>query len=285
MSADIVAYVPVVHQGYLRFFSAHPEIARILVLDRELTQTYEPLQKDIRALDPAQIVASLRALLPEKKIDLATPEILTTLNKPDQTILLPDEDISRQIAGKYLSQATVKFETVFLRWDHQSALAQSSPTPVSTISLDQAQLLFMTTANEISQTSADWWRQVGAVLVKNEKIILQATNHHLPTEQQTYIDGDPRANFHKKEYIELSTAMHAEASLIAQAASQGIAIAGASLYVTTFPCPVCAKLVAESGIKEVYYAEGYAMLDGERIMNDRGVKLIKVTTQSEKPQL
>lgn len=271
MPKVIVAYMPVVHQGYLRFFAEQAE-ATIYILDRELTQTYEPLQKDIRALEPSQIVASLQALLPGRSIEIATRQTLAELNQSDQDISLPDEDISHQIATEFLSQAKTSFSSIFLRWDKNRATFQTEPQPTATITQNE----FMSQALTNSQKSADWWRQVGGVIVKDGKVILEAHNHHLPHQQQPYIVGDPRASFHKGENIELSTAIHAEANLIAQAAQQGLAVSGASLYVTTFPCPVCAKLVAESGIKELYYADGYAMLDGEEILKSRGVKLTKL---------
>ncbi|NCS97095.1 MAG: deoxycytidylate deaminase, partial [Candidatus Pacebacteria bacterium] len=89
-------------------------------------------------------------------------------------------------------------------------------------------------------------------------------------------DSDPRNSFHKGEHIELSTAIHAEAALIADAAKKGISLEGTQLYVTTFPCPACAKLIACSGITKLYFSEGYSMLDGEKILNDAGVLLSKI---------
>ncbi|MDQ3008071.1 MAG: deaminase [bacterium] len=279
MTAVIVAYVPVIHQGYLRFFSRHPEVSTIFILDLELTQTYEPLQKDIRALSPGEIQKSLKALLPEKTIEIATAEKLQQLNQPGQVVVVPDEDISHAVAQEFLTKATIEWESIFLRWDRESTVTAQTPTPSQKISADT----FMSQALLLSEKSADWWRQVGAVLVKDGVVLLEAVNRHLPNQQQAYIDGDPRANFHKGEAIELSTAIHAEAGLIAQAAKEGISVAGSSLYVTTFPCPVCAKLVAESGITEVYYSHGYAMLDGQRILEDRGITLIEVASADLSP--
>jgi dCMP deaminase len=48
------------------------------------------------------------------------------------------------------------------------------------------------------------------------------------------------------------------------------------LYVTVFPCPPCAKLIAYSGIKNVYCGGGYGVLDGEDILKSRGVKVFFV---------
>ena len=59
-------------------------------------------------------------------------------------------------------------------------------------------------------------------------------------------------------------------------AKRGIALEGASIYVTTFPCPVCAKSVALSGIKKVYYSKGYSLLDAEDILRAYGVEIVLV---------
>ena len=47
-------------------------------------------------------------------------------------------------------------------------------------------------------------------------------------------------------------------------------------FVSTFPCPVCAKSIAVAGIKKVYYCQGYSLLDAEDILRPYGVELIFV---------
>ncbi len=51
--------------------------------------------------------------------------------------------------------------------------------------------------------------------------------------------------------------VHAEANAIAQAAKHGVMIDGSDLYVTASPCLTCFKLVANAGIRTVYYKEFY----------------------------
>jgi dCMP deaminase len=59
-------------------------------------------------------------------------------------------------------------------------------------------------------------------------------------------------------------ASHAEANAIAQAARHGVAIKGASLYVTLEPCYVCIKLLATAQIDKVYFELGYDSKDPSR---------------------
>lgn len=269
----IIAYIPVLHQGYIDFFQKN-KAELILVMGRSVTDQFRPLAKDIRALDPEMIVSSIEALKLAKKVEIIELEDLEKID--DQQLIMPDEVVSRTIAGRYFLDKKIKFDNVFLRWDSKKSLTSTLVDPDQKITKATLHHKFIQKADKESAKSADWWRQVGAVIAKDGKIILSGHNTHLPSEQQPYIDGDPRADFHKGEHIDKSTALHAEAGLIAQAAKEGISLSGTSLYVTTFPCPNCAKLIAHSGIKKVYFEQGYSMVDGERVMKEAGVELIRV---------
>jgi len=65
-------------------------------------------------------------------------------------------------------------------------------------------------------------------------------------------------------------------ALLARAARDGTSLAGADLYTTTFPCPACARLVAEAGFGRCYLAGQYSVLDGEQVLRAAGVRLIWV---------
>ena len=106
---------------------------------------------------------------------------------------------------------------------------------------------------------------------------LSATNVHHPHPLSPYLVGDPRANLHKGVGLELSTATHAEARLIGEAARAGKATEGATMFVTDFPCPPCAKLIAAAGIAKLYFIEGYAVLDGQDVLDAAGVEIVQAT--------
>jgi cytidine deaminase len=61
-----------------------------------------------------------------------------------------------------------------------------------------------------------------------------------------------------KYLIEFMRAVHAEMAAITDAALRGVPIAGTTMYVTTFPCHLCAPHIVASGIKRVVYLEPYA---------------------------
>lgn len=276
MNKKIFAYIPVLHQGYVNFLQKHVD-ANLFLLDRSITDHWRPLQKDIRALSVEQIKVSIEALGLVKNVKVISASDLAKLNLPSHTqIIVPDEQIMHEITEHYFSQCKVIFKNVFLRWDAVKSTSEQKVNEDEEVTQEKFHQQMMAKANILAKKSADWWRQIGAIIVKDGQILLEGYNHHVPNEEQPYIDGDPRADFHKGDHIEISTAFHAEASLIAQAARQGISLTGASMYVTTFPCPNCAKLIAYSGIKEVYFQQGYAMLDGESILRSQNVKITRV---------
>ena len=124
--------------------------------------------------------------------------------------------------------------------------------------------------------SADWYRQVGAVVVKNKQVLVSGYNKRQPTPHSAYIEDDPRNFLTYGEDTHLRHTLHAEQDVIAQAAKNGISLDGAEMYVTTFPCPDCAANIAASGIKKCYFSEGYAQLDGEKILRQSGIEIIQV---------
>jgi dCMP deaminase len=65
---------------------------------------------------------------------------------------------------------------------------------------------------------------------------------------------------------------------VAAAARDGVSLRGADLYVTTFPCPACARLIAEAGVGRCFFAGPYSVLDGEDVLRAAGVKLFWVDT-------
>ncbi|MEX0748610.1 MAG: deaminase [Candidatus Saccharimonadales bacterium] len=212
-----------------------------------------------------------------KKIGVLNKKtIKTTLNKYD-TIVMPDEDVSQLIIDKYLDRKKVKLISTFLRWDRQISTQDSEAPAHRQLSSQKLDVELMAKAVDEAQKSPDWWRQVGSLVTKGGTILLLA--HNRPLVAKDYSSntfGDPRSNFDAGEFIEVSKAIHSEAALIARAAHNGTALEGASLYVTTFPCPVCAKLVAEAGISKVYYTEGYSRLDAGDIFATYDIELIKV---------
>lgn len=283
MRTASIAYIPVLHAGYLDFLEKAGTSA-IYLLGREMLSTlpdefdYVRRKDAIRALPEGALVVALCALFPDSSVSATAPETFDMIRGRFEWIVMPDDDISRYVAGRHLAGLAVEYAPVFLRWDRQAVAKQEAAQAaagfaVSSRELDRA---FLGQARDKAALSADWWRQVGAVLVKDGITVYAANNHHTPHPEAINAFGDPRSLFKRGVRIECSTAEHAEAAIIAAAARDGVSLKGASLYATDFPCPQCARLIAYAGIKTCYFSGGYAVLDGADEMRRQGVELVYV---------
>jgi len=275
MKKVILAYVPVLHEGYRRFFEKYQD-ADLYILGLDIISEFSQLSKEIRQLDPEIIKKSIEGWGIQGNIFIADKKEIQEIRDEVEEIIMPDEEIMHELAEKYFSGKKVVFDAIFLRWDKHSTTKESEVNFDRKISNDEFDKEMMSAADSQGQKSSDWWRRIGSVIVKDGKTIVSAHNRHVPSEHMPYVNGDPRSNFHKGDHLELSTAIHSEAATIAEAARLGISLEGASIYVTTFPCPPCAKLIAYSGIKKIYYNIGYGVLDGESILKGNGVEIIFV---------
>ena len=198
------------------------------------------------------------------------------------TLVLPDEEVTRALADRYrLGQGRdLVFDRTFLRWDREWSQAGRPAGFDAAVTAGRAAAERSPAAPPtLAGHSSDWWRQVGAIAWRRPtepEIVGAAWNRHGPTEYAPYIDGDPRDGFSRGVRADLSTALHAEAAVVAQAARAGTALDGAELYVTTFPCPACARLIAAAGFRRCYFTGQYSVLEGDAVLRAAGVELVWV---------
>ncbi|MFP3869884.1 MAG: deoxycytidylate deaminase [Syntrophobacteria bacterium] len=136
---------------------------------------------------------------------------------------------------------------------------------------------FMEITALVARRSTCCRRRVGAVLVKDKRILATGYNgapsglpHCLDVGCLREKNGIPSGERH-----ELCRGLHAEQNVIIQAASHGIPIQGATLYCTTSPCVICAKMIINAGIVAVYYQEGYPDSLAEELLGEAGIQLIR----------
>jgi dCMP deaminase len=276
---QVLLYLPVIHAGYQRFLSRHSGASEILLLGEEFLRSYPSLAKDIRALPPARAASYLRLTPGAAPVRVVEPGDLPGAVTAE-VLVLPDEEITRDLVARYhLDQGrAVEFDRTFLRWDRDWATARIPVSPGHAITVAELPRELLGVAQTLSGRSSDWWRQVGAVAARDGRVLGCAWNRHYPTEYAPYLNGDPRDGFGRGVRADLSTALHAEAAVIARAARDGVSLAGADLYTTTFPCPACARLVAEAGFRRCFFAGQYSVLDGDQVLRAAGVSLCWVDT-------
>jgi dCMP deaminase len=280
MNKIVIAYVPVVHRGYLEFFGKTN--LPVYLISSAFIREFDRMERDIRAVEPLILADSLQAALDATgggvKVSVLTPGAeLKRLKEINPKIVMPDESLSREFAETHLGGLEIEFVNVFLRWDKQISAAEHEVSPDRVITRDAAEREIMSRLREIAERSPDWWRQIGSAIFIDGEPVLWGYNRPLKNPDYVFgAMGDPRSDFIYGERIELQLNVHGEASLIAEAARRGIPLDGGIIKVGTYPCPNCAKLIALSGLKGVYYEKGYSLLDAEEIFNHFGIEIVMV---------
>jgi dCMP deaminase len=268
----LLLYLPVLHAGYQALLDRYPD-AEVLLLGSGFAERFPVLRKEIRALAAEQAAAYLGAL--GRRVRVVRPETLGDA-LGSGPVVAPDEELLRDVLAGH--PGPVRFERTFLRWDRPKSLDPEPVEGTPSIGIEALDEALIGLLHTEAGRSSDWWRQVGAVAARDGAILYSAHNAHQPSEYSPYLDGDPRNDFSRGMRIDLSTALHAEAGVVAKAAADGVALRGADLYVTTFPCPGCARLVAAAGFARCYFLDPYAVLHGDHVLRAAGVALIRVVS-------
>lgn len=121
-------------------------------------------------------------------------------------------------------------------------------------------------------------RQVGAVLVRDKKILATGYNG-APSGLEHCLEigclreklGIPSGERH-----ELCRGLHAEQNAIIQAAYHGVGIRGATLYCTNHPCIICSKMIINAGIQKIVFEQGYADSLARQMLKESKVRIQKV---------
>jgi dCMP deaminase len=137
---------------------------------------------------------------------------------------------------------------------------------------------FLDIAELVSRRSTCRRRRVGAVLVKERRILATGYNG-APTGLRHCLDlGCLREqnNVPSGERHELCRGLHAEQNSIIQAALHGVSVREATLYCTNHPCVICAKMIINAGVAKVIFREGYSDQLSEEMLQEAGVGVCKI---------
>jgi dCMP deaminase len=134
---------------------------------------------------------------------------------------------------------------------------------------------YMDVADRFSRLSSAKRLQVGAIVVKDDRIISIGYNG-MPSGWDNDCENIIQ---HSDDTTSLKTkpeVLHAESNAIAKLARSSESGDGATLFVTHQPCMECAKLIYQSGIKAVYYAHPYRLNDGLDFLQKSNINVTKV---------
>lgn len=112
---------------------------------------------------------------------------------------------------------------------------------------------FMRNAHAVSERSSCDRASVGSIIVRNNHPLSQGYNGSIAGMPHCIDEGVG----HLMEDGRCIRTVHAEVNAILNAASEGVAIAGGTIYVTHFPCWNCIKCICNAKLVEVVYDKDY----------------------------
>ena len=137
---------------------------------------------------------------------------------------------------------------------------------------------FMSIAELVAQRATCIRRQVGAVLVRDKRMITTGYNG-VPAGISHCLDvgclrdklGVPSGERH-----ELCRGLHAEQNAIIQAALYGVSLDGTTLYCTNQPCSICSKMLINVRVEKIIYKSGYADELATEMLSEARIPLSKL---------
>ena len=134
---------------------------------------------------------------------------------------------------------------------------------------------YMKTAETFSECSTAKRLHVGAIVVKDDRIISIGYNG-MPSGWDNDCEDIKINNDGQYELKTKPEVLHAETNAIAKLAKSNESGLGATMFITHSPCMDCAKLVYQSGINTVYYRNSYRDENGIQFLEKAGVKIEKI---------
>lgn len=147
--------------------------------------------------------------------------------------------------------------------------------------------MFTMICQVVAQRSTCWRSQVGAVIVKEGRVVSMGYNGPVsgmpacedlpnvlecPTEETfpLWKENHPLMC----QGAGCTRSLHAETNAIAFAARAGVAVEGCTMYCTMSPCINCAKVIVNSGIKKLVYMEEYRDTTGLDLLKSAGITVV-----------
>jgi dCMP deaminase len=139
---------------------------------------------------------------------------------------------------------------------------------------------FMNVAHTIRQRADCTRRQVGAILVKEKRIISTGYNGTPKGTKNCSEGGCERCNSSEEKYprgmhLDKCVCSHAEENAIVQAALHGVSVDKSALYTTNSPCTMCCKMMINAGVKKIIIGGEYPDNLGMQLLKEAGIEIVK----------
>jgi dCMP deaminase len=137
---------------------------------------------------------------------------------------------------------------------------------------------FLTMAEVIASRSTCLRRSVGALLVRDRRILATGYNGAPSNVAHCSETGCRREQLGiaSGERQELCRGLHAEQNAIIQGALHGVSVKGSVLYCTTQPCVICAKMLINAGVERIVYQGEYADQLSLEMLEEAGLEVVRI---------
>jgi dCMP deaminase len=135
--------------------------------------------------------------------------------------------------------------------------------------------LYIDFADRVAKMSHARRLQVGAIVVKDDRVISMGYNG-MPAGWDNNCEDELYQPVNRVNLVTKPEVLHAESNAIAKLARCNESGLGASIFITHSPCIECAKLIYQSGINNVYYAENYRDDAGIQFLERSGIKVEQI---------
>lgn len=141
----------------------------------------------------------------------------------------------------------------------------------------------MNITNLVAQRSTCLRRAVGAVLVKDKRVLSTGYNGAPSNLKHCSEVGCLREQMgiESGKMHELCRGIHAEQNAIIQAAYHGVSVKGAVIYCTNQPCSICARMIINAGIVKIYYQSGYADPLAKELLAEANIELKQIESDNQ----
>jgi dCMP deaminase len=140
-------------------------------------------------------------------------------------------------------------------------------------------LVWMAMASDLASMSLATRSKVGAIIVKDGNVASCGWNgmpSGFPNEELEYFED---AGLVGSKLVTNPLVLHAESNAILKCAKSGRGTDGAEMYVTMSPCPDCAKLIIQAGIKHVYYRDQYRLTEGLDVLRRANIEVTQLNAE------
>ena len=137
---------------------------------------------------------------------------------------------------------------------------------------------FMNITNLVAERSTCLRRAVGAVIVKDKRILSTGYNG-APTGLRHCLEVGclrEQLGVESGKMHELCRGIHAEQNAIIQAAYHGVSVKDASLFCTNQPCSICARMIINAGLRKIFFQSSYTDTLAEELLDEAGIELKKI---------